>query len=113
MGRGRNGANRTGRVSSARQVVRIGGRVVNGAVVGGRDISDLISVSSNGRRAMVDITDLQGAGAIGNRLPPSIAINGRTFTFRGTNEVNPREGRDILSFIYEDGAGKTLEIVND
>jgi hypothetical protein len=103
MGRGRNGANRRGRISAARTTVNIDGR----------DITNLVTVSSNGRRALADITDLQGAGVIGRRLPPTLTLNGRTFTFRGTNETNPREGRDLLSFIYEDGAGKTLEIVND
>lgn len=113
MGRGRNGANRRGRISAARSTVRIGGLMRNGQVIGGRDITNLVTVSSDGRRAMADITDLQGAGVIGNRLPPNLTLNGRAFRFRGTNETNPREGRDMLSFIYEDGAGKTLEIVND
>jgi hypothetical protein len=103
MGRGRNGANRRGRISAARSTVNIGGR----------DITNLVTVSNNGRHAMVDVTDLQGAGVLGRRLPPTLTLNGRIFTFRGTNETNPREGGDMLSFIYEDGAGKTLEIVND
>lgn len=81
--------------------------------INGVECKDIVTVSDNGTQALCEITDLIGAGVIGNCLTETININGRWFTYTGTNDTEENDGEGITEFYYSDGKGKTLTIVND
>lgn len=81
--------------------------------INGIECKDIVTVSENGTQALCEITDLIGAGVIGNKLPTYLNINGRTFSYTGNNDDENNDGEVTVEFYYQDGAGKKLTIVND